>query len=162
MFKLVGFVMILLADFIIIKYMSDAKIKEIQFLRDTLTFLKNLTVQTVDLKRPLYEAVMESKGAVSHEIDGIISRFIEKRERQCLVTAYSGVNFMDSGAKKAVCEYLNVLGRVGKESAADFLKVTVDRINVILNEKHEKMGTQRKVSSAAVYSVSVFLMILIW
>ena len=166
MLKLIGVILVLAADFLVIKYISDKKKKEINFISDTLTFLKMLTINIKDYKRPLFEAVITTHGEISKDIDSLITNFsIKDREvsiRESLISEFSKVSVLDHPTKKIILEYLHNVGRTTKEGMEDMLEMTAERLKNVLDEKTANEKKSKKLVSAGVYAVSILIMILLY
>ena len=163
MFKLTGIFLILTADFFIVKFILDKKTRELSFLRDCISFLKNISIEIIDFKKPLYEAIVMNKTAVSCEIDELIDKFTLKNAspREGITDAVNDNSILDNSAKKVITEYLNIVGRTTKEGMGDYLSVTIKSLEYIISEKTEKIKTTKKTVNATVYSLSVLFVILI-
>ena len=163
MLKLTGIMMILVSDFFIVKYILEGRQREISFIKDLIIFLKALSIEIIDLKRPLYEAITANKGVISHEIDELVDKF-EKNEdspREAIISTINNINLIDENTKKPILEYLNIAGRTTKEGMEGFLSVTLNTLNYILEDKIEKNRNSKKTVNATVYSLSILFVIFI-
>ena len=163
MLKLTGIFLIFVSDFFIIKFILDGKIREIEFIKNVMTFLKNMSIEIIELKKPLYKAIVSNKGAISADIDYLIEDFEggEGSPREDIILAVKNNCILDESTKKALSEYLNIAGRTTKEGMEDFLSVTINSLNYILNEKIEKNKNSKKTVNATVYSLSIVFVIFI-
>ena len=163
MFKLTGVIMILIADFFVVKFIFEGKKREISVIRDSLTLLKNISIEIIELKKPLYESIIINKGVISYEIDSLIDKFMLKSisHRKAIISVFREAPMLDENTKRVVCEYLNIVGRTTREGMEDFLSVTINNLNYILSEKIEKSKGSKKIINAAVYSISILFVIFI-
>ena len=163
MLKLTGIFLILIVDFFIVKFILDNKRNEITFIRACITFLKNISIEIIELKKPLYEAIIINKCAISSEIDEIIDNFTLQNAspREAIIKVFKAASLLDEATKRVIIEYLNIAGRTTKEGMADFLSVTIRNLEYILAEKIEKNKNSKKTTNAIVYSLSILLIILI-
>jgi len=164
MLKLTGIILILVSDFFLVKFILDSRKREIDFIKDIIIFIKNMSIEIIELKRPLYEAIVSNKESISPEIDYLIERFKEKSNtpREDIILAVKETEALDEAAKKTLTEYLNIVGRTTKEGMEDFLSVTINSLNYMLSEKINKNKNSKKTVNATVYSLSILFVIFIW
>ena len=163
MFKLTGVILILIADFLVVRFILEGKKKEISIIRDAITFLKNISIEIIELKKPLFEAIVINQGAVSCEIDSLINKFMLKNlpHREAIISVFNEETMLDENTKKILVEYLNIVGRTTKEGMEDFLSVTINSLNYILSDKIENSKNSKKIVNATVYSLSILFVIFI-
>ena len=163
MLKLTGILLILTADFFIVKYILESKKREILFIRDSVTFLSNISISIIDLKKPLYESIIANKLIISPDMDLIIDKFTMQNAspREAISGIFKENSILDENVKRVISEYLNVVGRTTKEGMTDLLSVTKNSLEQILSEKIEKNKNSKKTVNAVVYSLSILFVIFI-
>jgi hypothetical protein len=162
---MIGFVLVLIADVLVVLYIKELKTSEINSLFDVIDFIKKISMKVIDLKIPISEAVVKTKGEVSSYIDGIIDKFrncsFGGTVRENLIEVINKDEKLKKKKKKIVVDYLNIFGKIPKENMEDYLKMTIDSLDKILLIKKENHIKTKKIINSIVYGVSFVLIILI-
>jgi stage III sporulation protein AB len=165
MYKIIGFILVIISDVLIVWYIRDVKTAQTDSLFDLIDFIKKISIKVIDLKIPIAEAVLKTKGEVSQYIDEIIEKFQKCRTnslvRDSLIDIIKKDDKLDNDCKKIIVDYLNVFGKIPKENMEDYLKMTINSLDKILLIKKESHARTKKIVNSIVYGVSFVLIILI-
>lgn len=165
MYKIIGFLLVLIADVLVVLYIKERKASEINSLFDIIDFIKKISMKVIDLKIPIAEAVVKTKGEVSSYIDSVIDKFQKcsfgGTVRDNLIDVINNEEKLDKICKKIVVDYLNIFGKIPKENMEDYLKMTIDLLDKVLLTKKENDIKTKKITNSIVYGVSFVLIILI-
>jgi hypothetical protein len=165
MFKFIGFILILISDFFIVYYIRDAKTTKINSLFDFIDFIKKISIKVIDLRIPIFEAVLMTKGEISYYIDEIIAKLEACNSKSLIRSNFIDIikkdEKLDNDCKKIIIDYFNILGKIPKENMLDYLKLTINSLDKILLIKKENHNKTKKIVNSIVYGVSFILIILI-
>ena len=165
MYKIVGFILVIIADVLVVWYIKDVKTSQTNSLFDLIDFIKKISIKVINLKIPIAEAVIKTKGEVSLYIDEIIEKFqkcsTNRLVRDSLIDIIKKDEKLDGDCKKIIVDYLNVFGKIPKENMEDYLEMTIHSLDKILLIKKENHNKTKKIVNSIVYGVSFVLIILI-
>ena len=155
----------IIADVLVVLYIKEKKTSEINSLFDIIDFIKKISMKVIDLKIPVSEAVLKTKGEVSAYIDGLIEAFRKcstgSTVREHLISIIDQDEKLDADCKKIIVDYFQIFGKIPKENMEDYLKMTVRLLDKILLAKKENHLRTKKITNSIVYGVSFVIIILI-
>lgn len=164
MFNLLGILLILTGDVLLLRFHSEYCQKKIQCLEEMCVFLLRLTCDVTELKIPLEEAI-ERENNIGFFAKTLYQEFHRQTKtntvRESLLHAIKALTYLPAEAKKSLTDYLNLLGRVPKETIEEYYRVTSRNLDNLLKKEKETVFKNKKLLTGIVYSVSSLSVLLL-
>ena len=164
MFKLLGFVLILIGDVFLNGHLSHKNKKKLNCLTEMILLLREVTFLIYDFKLPLEEAFRRQRelGEYSAYLWEQIQTPTSDGIRAQLLKAVNILPLPDMSAKNTIIEYFRQLGKAPKEQTKEHYQTVNQKLEAIYRTKKEEFHKNNRILSGTVYAVSFVVAILLW